>query len=110
MSKGVIFAATKSLVDCVGISFDQLERIYVAGRFGSYLNLDKAIGIGLLPDIPRERIEFVGNSSLMRARMILLSAHAFEKAVSIARGITNVELSNYSPFIEEYMAALTCPI
>ncbi len=108
-SKGAIFAAIKSLLDCAGLTFDQLQRIYVAGGFGNYLNIEKAIGIGLLPDVPREKIEFIGNSSLMGARMALLSFYAFEKAISIYRGMTNIELSHYAPFADEYMSALYLP-
>jgi len=108
-SKAAIFAAIKSLVDYAGLTFDQLEKIYVAGGFGNYLNVEKAVGIGLLPDIPRERIEFVGNSSLMGARMALLSFHVFEKAISISQSITNIELSKFALFADEYMASLYLP-
>ncbi len=108
-SKAAIFAAIKSLVDYAGLTFEKLERIYVAGGFGNYLNLEKAIGIGLLPDMPLEKIEFVGNSSLMGARMVLLSCHAFEKAISLSQSITNIELSKFSPFADEYMASLYLP-
>jgi uncharacterized 2Fe-2S/4Fe-4S cluster protein (DUF4445 family) len=108
-SKGAIFAAIKSLTDYAGLTFDQLNKIYVAGGFGNYLNVDKAVGIGLLPDIPRERIEFIGNSSLMGARMALVSSYAFEKAISISQEITNIELSHFAPFADEYMAALYLP-
>jgi uncharacterized 2Fe-2S/4Fe-4S cluster protein (DUF4445 family) len=108
-SKGAIFAAIKSLIDYAGLTFNGLNKIYVAGGFGNYLNIDKAVGIGLLPDIPRERIEFIGNSSLMGARMALVSSLAFEKAISISQGITNVELSHFAPFADEYMAALYLP-
>jgi uncharacterized 2Fe-2S/4Fe-4S cluster protein (DUF4445 family) len=108
-SKAAIFAAIKSLIDYAGLPFDKLEKIYVAGGFGNYLNVEKAVSIGLLPDIPRARIEFVGNSSLMGARMALLSFHAFEKAVSISQSITNIELSKFSLFADEYMASLYLP-
>jgi uncharacterized 2Fe-2S/4Fe-4S cluster protein (DUF4445 family) len=108
-SKGAIFAAIKSLIDYAGLTFSQLNKIHVAGGFGNYLNIDKAVGIGLLPDIPRERIEFIGNSSLMGARMALVSSYAFEKAISISQSMTNVELSHFAPFGDEYMAALYLP-
>jgi len=108
-SKAAIFAAIKSLIDYAGLTFDQLEKIYVAGGFGNYLDVEKAVGIGLLPDIPRERIEFVGNSSLMGARMALLSFHAFDKAISISQSITNIELSKFALFADEYMASLYLP-
>jgi uncharacterized 2Fe-2S/4Fe-4S cluster protein (DUF4445 family) len=108
-SKAAIFAAIKSLIDYAGLTFDQLEKIYVAGGFGNYLNIEKAVGIGLLPDIPREKIEFVGNSSLMGARMSLLSYHVFEKAIGISQSITNIELSKFALFADEYMASLYLP-
>jgi uncharacterized 2Fe-2S/4Fe-4S cluster protein (DUF4445 family) len=108
-SKGAVFAAIKSLSDYVGLSFNQLENIYVAGGFGSSLNIPKAIAIGLLPDVDTRRIQFIGNSSLTGARMALLSTSAFEKTLDIARRMTNIELSNYQPFMNEFVAALFLP-
>jgi len=108
-SKGAVFAAMKSLVDYVGLTFDQLNTIYIAGGFGSSLDIPKAIAIGLLPDIDPEKIQFIGNSSVMGARMALLSAPAFEKAINIAKKTTNIELSNYLPFMDEFIAALFLP-
>ena len=98
-SKGAVFAAIKSLVDYMGLSFDQLETIYIAGGFGSSLNIPKAIAIGLIPDIDVNRIQFIGNSSLTGARMTLTYISAFENSLKIARRMTNVELSNYAPFM-----------
>ncbi len=108
-SKGAVFAAIKSLTDYVGLSFDQLDTIYVAGGFGSSLDIPKAVAIGLLPDIDTRKIQFVGNSSVMGARMALLSGLAFEKAIDISRKMTNIELSNYPPFMNEFVAALFLP-
>jgi uncharacterized 2Fe-2S/4Fe-4S cluster protein (DUF4445 family) len=108
-SKAAVFAAMKSLVDYVGLKFDAIETLFVAGGFGSHLNIPKAIGIGLLPDIDPENIRFVGNSSLMGARMCLLSTHAMERSLRIAKSTTNIELSNYQPFMEEYVAAMFLP-
>jgi uncharacterized 2Fe-2S/4Fe-4S cluster protein (DUF4445 family) len=108
-SKAAVFAAIKSLIDYAGLSFDQLEKVYVAGGFGNYLDIEKATAIGLLPDVPRERVEFIGNSSLMGARMALISCHVWEKAIIISQSITNVELSKFAPFGDEYMAALYIP-
>jgi uncharacterized 2Fe-2S/4Fe-4S cluster protein (DUF4445 family) len=108
-SKAAVFAATKSLLDYADLSFEDLDRIYIAGGFGNYLDIDKTVAIGLLPDVPRDRIEFVGNSSLLGARMSLLSHHVFDKAVHISQDITNIELSRFAPFTDEYMAALYIP-
>jgi len=108
-SKGAVYAAIKSLMDYVGLKFEAIETFFVAGGFGSYLDIPKAVGIGLLPDIDRARIQFVGNSSLMGARMCLLSTHTMERAAQIAKGTTNIELTNYQPFMDEYVAAMFLP-
>jgi uncharacterized 2Fe-2S/4Fe-4S cluster protein (DUF4445 family) len=108
-SKGAVFAAIKSLTDYIGLGFDMIETFYVAGGFGSFLDISKSIAIGLLPDIPREKIQFIGNSSLTGARMSLLSESAMETCINVSRSMTNIELSTYQPFTEEYIAALFLP-
>ncbi|MBN2062077.1 MAG: DUF4445 domain-containing protein [Deltaproteobacteria bacterium] len=108
-SKGAVFAAIKSLMDYVGLAFEEIDTFFVAGGFGNYLNIPKAIGIGLLPDIDRDKFRFIGNSSLMGARMAVLSGHALERTIHIARGTTNIELSTYQPFMDEYVAAMFLP-
>ena len=108
-SKGAVFAAIRSLMNYIELASEQLDTFYVAGGFGNYLNIQKAIAIGLLPDMAEEKIRFVGNSSLTGARMALLSESAFEKCVNISKSMTNVELSNYQPFMDEYVAALFLP-
>jgi uncharacterized 2Fe-2S/4Fe-4S cluster protein (DUF4445 family) len=96
-------------MDYVGLGFEDIDTFFVAGGFGTYLDIPRAIGIGLLPDIDTERIQFIGNSSLMGARMALLSAHAFERTIKIAKSMTNIELSTYQPFMDEYVAAMFLP-
>lgn len=108
-SKGAVFAAIKSLIDYIGLGFDMLDTLYVAGGFGSFLNIPKAVAIGLLPDIPLEKIKFIGNSSLTGARACLLSENAFETCLNISRSMTNIELSIHQPFTDEYIAALFLP-
>ncbi len=108
-SKGAVFAAIKSLTDYVGLKFEQLDTIYLAGGFGSSLDIRKAIVIGLLPDIDVRKIQFIGNSSIMGARMALLSGPAFEGAINISKKMTNIELSNYTAFMNEFIAALFLP-
>jgi uncharacterized 2Fe-2S/4Fe-4S cluster protein (DUF4445 family) len=108
-SKGSVFAAIKSLLDYIGLSFDQLKTFYVAGGFGNYLNIPKAIAIGLLPDIPVDRIRFIGNSSLTGARLALISEEAFERCINVSKSMTNIELSNYPPYMDEYIASIFLP-
>jgi len=108
-SKGAILAAMRLLLNSVGMSFEDLERILVAGGFGNYLDVEKAIFIGLLPDLPPERITFIGNSSLTGARMALLSRHAQARAKTLARQMTYFELSVDPKFYDEFVAALFLP-
>ena len=108
-SKGAVFAAIKSLTDYVGIAFNAIDTFFVAGGFGNYLNISKSISIGLLPDIDPKKIQFVGNSSLIGARMALLSMTAFEHTADIANMMTNIELSTYLPYMDEYIASLFLP-
>jgi uncharacterized 2Fe-2S/4Fe-4S cluster protein (DUF4445 family) len=108
-SKGAVYAAATVLTKSVGIDFQSLDRVFVAGGFGNYLNIEKAIMIGLLPDLPLERFQFIGNSSLSGARMALMSNHAFEKAQEIAKRMTYFELSVNQDFMNEFIAALFLP-
>jgi len=108
-SKGAVLAAMRVLLNSVGVSFQDLEKIYVAGGFGNYLNVEKAIFIGLLPDVEPERVQFIGNSSLTGARMGLLSRHALERAKTVAKQMTYFELSVDPKFYDEFVAALFLP-
>jgi len=108
-SKGAILAAIRVLMNSVGMSFEDLERIFVAGGFGNYLDVERAIFIGLLPDVPPERVKFIGNSSLTGARMGLLSRHALDRANTLARQMTYFELSVDPKFYDEFVAALFLP-
>jgi uncharacterized 2Fe-2S/4Fe-4S cluster protein (DUF4445 family) len=108
-SKGAVYAAATILAKSVGVDFNDMDRIYIAGGFGNYLNIKNAIGIGLLPDLPSERFRFIGNSSLAGARIALLSNHGFEKAREISKKMTYFELSVNPDFMNEFIAALFLP-
>ncbi len=108
-SKAAIYSAASSLVKHMNLDFAEIKKIFIAGGFGSYLDIDNAINIGLLPDLERSRFIFVGNSSLAGARQILLSYEAMKKADEIARKITYFELSVEPGYMDEYIAALFFP-
>jgi len=108
-AKGAIYSAVSILVKHMGLTFNDIDKIYIAGGFGTYLEMSNAIAIGLLPDLEREKFVFVGNSSLAGARQMLLSSQAMEKANEIARMITYFELSVEPGYMDEYMAALFFP-
>jgi len=108
-SKAAVLSAGKVLIESMDMNFQNLDRIFVAGGFGNYLNIQSAINIGLLPDIPKEKIHFIGNSSLSGARMALLSRLALEEANHIAKKMTYFELSVNPKFMDEFVAAMFLP-
>jgi uncharacterized 2Fe-2S/4Fe-4S cluster protein (DUF4445 family) len=108
-AKAAIYAATSILCRHMGFSFSDVKKIFIAGGFGTSVDIDSAVSIGLLPDIERSRFIFVGNSSLAGSRSMLLSYAAREKANEIAGKITYFELSVEVAYMEEYMAALFFP-
>lgn len=108
-SKGAVYAAQRILVLKMGLNEADIKKVYLSGGFGNYLNVEKAITIGLLPDLPRERFEFLGNSSLAGAKFSLLSGEAFQKAAQIANRMTNIELSVDADFMNEFTASVFLP-
>jgi uncharacterized 2Fe-2S/4Fe-4S cluster protein (DUF4445 family) len=108
-AKAAIYSAAAILVKHMGFGFTDIKKIFIAGGFGTYIDIENAIKIGLLPDIERSKFIFVGNSSLAGARQILLSYEAMKKADEIARKITYFELSVEAGYMDEYGAALFFP-
>lgn len=108
-SKGAVYAGIRSLLQMVAMDLEAIDRILIAGGFGNYLNLADAIKIGLLPDIPLEKYEFVGNTSVKGAQLCLLSQQAFEDALEIGRKMTYIELSVGTTFMDEFVSALFLP-
>ena len=108
-AKGAIYSAGAILVKHMGFDFEDLKKIFIAGGFGTSIDIEKAVTIGLLPDVDKSRFVFVGNSSLAGARQILLSEEATKKADEIAKKITYFELSVEPLYMDEYMAALFFP-
>lgn len=108
-AKGAVYAGMATLLDSVDLDVSQIDRVMIAGAFGNYLEIDKAIVIGLLPDLPAERFTFVGNSSLLGARLWLLAGEMRERAVEIAHRMTYLDLSTVSQYMDKYMSALFLP-
>ena len=108
-SKGAVYAGIRSLLRLVELNVEAIDRVFIAGGFGNYLNIDQAIEIGLLPDLPREKYRFVGNTSLKGAIQALNSATAWEKVEQLMEGTTYLELSAGNLFLDEYVSALFLP-
>jgi uncharacterized 2Fe-2S/4Fe-4S cluster protein (DUF4445 family) len=108
-AKAAIYAGCKTLLDSVGLRFDNLERVIIAGGFGHSIDLEKAQMIGLLPDVPVEKFLFVGNGSLLGARLLSFSRELLKQTERIAKTMTNIELANNPAFMDEFIAALFIP-
>ncbi len=108
-AKAAIYAAFATLTRHMDIKLSQIRKFFIAGGFGTSINIESAIKIGLLPNFPLERFIFMGNSSLIGARQALLSEQAANKAQDIAQKMSYLELSTESGYMDEYMAALFFP-
>jgi uncharacterized 2Fe-2S/4Fe-4S cluster protein (DUF4445 family) len=83
-----------------------LDRVIVAGAFGSSLDIGNAVALGLLPDVPPEKIAFIGNASLAGARLLLLSRPARSVAETLAAKISHISLATRPDFQDEFVQAL----
>ena len=108
-AKAAMHAGCQTLTKSVGVTCSDLEQVIIAGNFGSSVNIEKAITIGLLPDIPRDRFIFIGNGSLLGARLTSFSTDILDDARRVATMMTNFELSENVDFMNNYIAALFLP-
>lgn len=108
-AKGAIYAGYSILADSVGVPMDWIEQMLIGGSFGKYINVEKAVQIGLLPDMPWERFQFLGNTSVRGAYFALLDRDARLRIDDIAARMTYVELSADNSFYEAFMSALFLP-
>jgi uncharacterized 2Fe-2S/4Fe-4S cluster protein (DUF4445 family) len=108
-AKAAMYAGCHTLSRSVNITCSDFEQVILAGNFGSSLNIEKAITIGLLPDIPRDRFTFIGNASLSGARLVAFSEDMLDDSRKVAQMMTNIELSENPDFNNNYIAALFLP-
>jgi uncharacterized 2Fe-2S/4Fe-4S cluster protein (DUF4445 family) len=108
-AKGAIYSGCMTLLAEVGMGMQDIQRIILAGGFGSYVDLEKAMVIGLLPEIDPEKVTFIGNSSLLGAKMSSLSNHIRRHVVEVTRSMTSFELSETPSYMHNYIAALFLP-
>jgi uncharacterized 2Fe-2S/4Fe-4S cluster protein (DUF4445 family) len=108
-AKAAIYAAMKILIQRLDLSFLDIKKFFIAGAFGSYLDVESAIGIGLIPNISRERIHFVGNTSVRGAKIAALCKDGFDQIVSIERSTTYYDLMGAADYVEEFSRAMFLP-
>jgi len=108
-AKGAIYAAATVLLNALDMTFDSLDKIMVAGAFGNFLNVENAVFIGLLPDIPLHRMRFVGNTSLAGAKLSAVCEECYDEIFRIAERTTYFELSTTPAFMDQFVSACFFP-
>ncbi len=108
-AKAAIYAGFNVLADRVGVPLETAEQVLIGGSFGKYINVEKAIDIGLLPDMPWERFHFLGNTSVRGAYLALIDSAARDEIAEIASAMTYIELSADNTFYEAFTSALFLP-
>jgi uncharacterized 2Fe-2S/4Fe-4S cluster protein (DUF4445 family) len=108
-TKAAMYAGYVTLLQSVGLSIGNLEQVVIAGAFGSFIDVERAITIGLLPELPLDRFLFIGNGSLLGARLISFCNEMLDDGERICRMMTNVELSESPSFMDNYVAAMFLP-
>lgn len=108
-AKGAIYSGCMTLLTEVGMHIQNIEHIILAGGFGSHVDLEKAMVIGLLPEMDPAKVTFIGNGSLMGARMSSLTNRIRKDVVEVTKKMTNFELSDTASYMDNYIAALFLP-
>ncbi|MBW2410438.1 MAG: DUF4445 domain-containing protein, partial [Deltaproteobacteria bacterium] len=108
-AKGAIYSGCMTLLTEVGMGIDDIKHIILAGGFGSYVDLERAMTIGLLPEMDPSKVTFIGNGSLMGARMSSLTNRIRKDVVEVTKKMTNFELSDTLSYMDNYIAALFLP-
>ncbi len=108
-SKAALFAFLYVFVKAVGLRLRDIQKVFVGGSMGCGINLENAIKIGMLPDIPRKRYIPVGNSSLSGAEMVLCNQHALEEIEEIRSKITYREMGEEPELLHVLQAGLFIP-
>jgi uncharacterized 2Fe-2S/4Fe-4S cluster protein (DUF4445 family) len=109
LAKGAIFAGYQLLKSVLGITDDDIEQVLLAGAFGNYIRREQAKWVGLLPDIPTEKIRFIGNAAGMGAKMVLLSKELRHEACEISKNTEYIELAVRTDFQKVFADSMFFP-
>jgi uncharacterized 2Fe-2S/4Fe-4S cluster protein (DUF4445 family) len=108
-AKAAIYAGFSILARSVGLTLADVGQVLIGGAFGQYINVEKAVQIGMLPDMPYDRFHFLGNTSVRGAYMALLSREKRQQVTEVGQMMTYLELSADNTFFDEFNAAMFLP-
>jgi uncharacterized 2Fe-2S/4Fe-4S cluster protein (DUF4445 family) len=109
LAKGAIFAGYQILKQILGIKDDDITEVLLAGAFGNYIRRHQAKRVGLLPDIPTEKIKFIGNAAGSGAKMVLLARELREEASEISSNTQYIELGVRKDFQKVFAESMFFP-
>ena len=107
LAKGAIAAGARILLDAAGKKPDDIKNVYLAGAFGNYIDIENAVRISILPDVPRERIKPIGNSAGAGACLMLKDPSLWDAAALIIKRAEHIELACHKDFQEIFVGSLT---
>lgn len=108
-AKAAIYSAIRILLRRVEIPLSQVDRFYIAGAFGSYIDIENAVQIGLIPNLDRKKMIYAGNTSIQGAKIVALYEEAFQKVISIEKNTTYYDLMGADDYMDEFRKALFLP-
>lgn len=106
LAKGAIRTGIEALLTDAGIAAADLQRVIIAGAFGTYIDIGSAMTIGLLPVLPRERVAQVGNAAGAGARLALISRAQRQGAQALADRVRYLELARTPRFMRNFAEAM----
>ena len=109
LAKAAILSGLEALGQVMGVGEEGVAELMLAGGFGNYLNLDSARRIGMIPDLPPERVRYVANAAGLGAQMALVSEAARERAGALARRVEHISLADHPDFQKTFLDALPFP-
>ncbi|MEM3699674.1 MAG: ASKHA domain-containing protein [Candidatus Bathyarchaeia archaeon] len=109
LAKAAIYTGCSILMKRKKLKEKDIAKLFIAGAFGNYINPENAKIIGLIPDIPTEDVEFVGNTAIVGAKMVLISEEARKKADAISKKVRYLELAADPSFKKEFLKATLIP-
>ncbi len=106
LAKGAIRCGIETLLQDAGITAADLDQVIIAGAFGTYIDVESAMAIGLLPELPLDRVSQVGNAAGTGARLALISQAHRQQAQDLAQRVRYLELARSSRFMRNFAEAM----
>ena len=109
LAKGAITAGVRILMNALGVRSEDISEVLLAGAFGNYIRKENAIRMGLIPEFPLDKVNFIGNAAAVGAKMALISREAREDAKRISESTDYIELAMDANFQDEFVEAMSFP-